>query len=152
MAPLVVSQKMDGPFRVLYYLLTQGLRRARMTREEQTDLPYPIGQLELPHDVYPSMPVFDRERRQLELNDGFRTIFSKLNIGETLLDSLGDAVPLGELCDVIAHAMRLNPGDAQRWLEQSDVVQRSDLVLELLRLQCRPTMAPRVFPPEFSIN
>ena len=135
-----------------YYLLTQGLRRARITREVQTDLPYRIGQLELLPDVYPSMPVIDRERRQLELINGFRMMFPKLNIDETLLDSLGDGVPLGELCDVIAHAMRLNPGDAQRLLEQSDVDQRSDLVLELLKLQCRPAMAPRPFPPEFSIN
>ena len=78
-----------------YYLLTQGLRRARVVREEPTDLPYRIGQLELLHDVYPQTPVIDRNRRQQELINGFRMIFPKLNIDETLLGSLSDGVPLG---------------------------------------------------------
>ena len=106
-----------------YNLLTQGVCRARLIGEEQTDLPYRIGQLEVVEDEYPLPPVIDRIRRQQEL--------------------------------VSAHAMRLDPFHAHRLLEQADVDQRSDLVLELLKLQCREPILPsgkRQFPPGFSLN
>ncbi len=67
---------------------------------------------------------------------------------------MDDGVPLGELCDLIAHALRPSPEVAQRLFEQADVDQRSDLLLELLKLQCRDTKAQSSskFPPGFSQN
>lgn len=135
-----------------YYLLLQGMHRARLITEEQTDLPYRVGQFELIGDVYPGTPVIDRERRQEELVSWFRQIFPKLNIDSALLHALEGHVPLGELCDVMAHSMRLAPEDAQRLLEQSDVDQRSDLILDLLKLQCRTKKRKLKFPPSFSLN
>ena len=77
-----------------YYLLTQGLRRARVVHEVESDLPYRVGHLELLHDVYPQVPVIDRSRRQQELIDGFRMVFPKLNIDESLIGALEDSMRL----------------------------------------------------------
>jgi hypothetical protein len=137
-----------------YYLLMQGLTRARLIVEEQTDLPYRIGQVDPIPDLYPHTPVIDRTRRQAELVGYFRQVFPKLDLDSTLFGTVEDGVPLGELCDLIAHALRPRPEDAQRLLEQVDVDQRSDLLLELLKLQCRDTKEQnaRKFPPGFSLN
>lgn len=137
-----------------YYLLMQGLCRARLIGEEQTDLPYRIGQLDPIPDLYPQVPTIDRDRRQEELVNCFRMVFPKLDLDASLLGALECGVPLGELCDLIAHAMRPGPEDAQRLLAQADVDQRSDFLLELLKLQCRDVKEniTRKFPPGFSLN
>lgn len=138
-----------------YYMLMQGICRARLIDEEQTDLPYRIGRLEPIKDIYPHEPVIDRGRRRDELVSCFREIFPKLNLDSSLLGALEEGhVALGELCDLIAHALRPAPEDAMRLLDQIDVDQRSDLVLEMLRLQCREASTPndRRFPPGFSVN
>lgn len=138
-----------------YYMLMEGICRARLVQEEQTDLPYRIGQLDLIPDVYPHEPVIDRGRRREELVACFREIFPKLNLDSSLLGALEEGhVALGELCDLIAHALRPKAEDAIRLLDQIDVDQRSDLVLEMLKLQCRgaKTPQPRTFPPGFSVN
>jgi Lon protease-like protein len=137
-----------------YYLLMQGLTRARLIVEEQTDLPYRIGQVDPIPDLYPHPPVIDRTRRQEELVGYFRQVFPKLDLDSTLFGAVKDGVPLGELCDLLAHALRPSPEDAQRLLDQVDVDQRSDLLLELLKLQCRDANAQtsRKFPPGFSLN
>lgn len=152
LARVVAEERLeDGRF----HLLTQGLCRARLTGEPMTDLPYRLGHVEVIEDEYPLPPVIDRIRRQQELVSAFRQIFPKLDMDAELLSTMEEGVPLGELCDVIAHAMRLNAFHAHRLLEQSDVDQRSDLVLQLLRLQCRKPILPtgqRTFPPGFSLN
>lgn len=137
-----------------YYVMMQGLSRARLITELDTDLPYRVGQLELIRDVYPQTPVIDRDRRQEELVDWFRRIYPKLGLEADLIHALGSGVQLGELCDVIAHALRLKVDDALRLLGQADVDERSDLLLEMLKLQCREvvTAEGREYPPGFSLN
>lgn len=148
---IVADERLDDG---RYYLLTQGLSRARLITEISTNKPYRIGQLELITDVYPVVPVINREHRQRELVQGFRSLFPDLATDASLMAALESTVPLGELCDVIAHAMKLSTGDAVQLLKQADVDQRSDIVLQFLKLQCREQgiSAPRRFPPEFSIN
>jgi len=148
---IVADERLDDG---RYYLLTQGLSRARLITEISTDKPYRIGQLELITDVYPVVPVINREHRQRELVQGFRSLFPDLATDASLMAALESTVPLGELCDVIAHAMKLSTGDAVQLLKQADVDQRSDIVLQFLKLQCREQglSMPRRFPPEFSIN
>lgn len=149
-----------------YFLLMQGICRARLLAELETPQPYRIGQLSLIRDIYPTEPVIDRSHRQQELVRHFRSLFPELAADASLMASLESGVPLGELCDVIAHAMRLEAAAAQRLLELADVDLRSDQVLELLKLQCRsqrPDAGPRpsdesgrpssrTFPPRFSLN
>jgi len=149
----VVTEERQQDGRI--HLLTQGVCRAKLTSEQDTDRPYRIGHVEVVEDEYPLPPVIDRIRRQQELVSAFRQIFPKLDLDAALLSTMEEGVPLGELCDVIAHAMRLDPFHARQLLEQSDVDQRSDLVLELLKLQCRDPISPtspRTFPPGFSLN
>jgi uncharacterized protein len=137
-----------------HYLLMQGLRRAKLVTELKTDLPYRLGMLDLVEDVYPQIPVIDRERRQEELVDWFRRAYPKLGLEADMVHALGSGMQLGELCDVIAHSLKLPPENAQRLLSQANVDERSDLVLEMLKLQFRGTFEPngREFPPGFSLN
>ena len=71
-----------------------------------------------------------------------------------VVHALGSGMQLGELCDVLAHSLKLPPEDAQRLLAQADVDLRSDQVLEMLKTQFRGTLEPvgRDFPPGFSLN
>ncbi len=135
-----------------YYLLLQGLCRAKLLAEIPTDLPYRTGILELMTDQYVSEPVIDRDHRKQELVTHFSSLFPQLGIEQKLLLALDTDVALGELCDVIAHAMRLESEVAWRLLEQADVDERSELILQLLRLQCRDARKPPGFPPSFSLN
>ncbi len=139
----------DGRFNVA----VKGLSRAVVTAEEQSDCPYRVGRFELLVDSYPTQPVIDRAHRRKELLSGFRELCPDL---DRIFHQLVDAdVPLGQLCDVIAHAMRLESTTAQQILEQIDVDQRSDIVLECVRRKVR-TSADAVqkhgFPPQFSWN
>lgn len=137
-----------------HYLMLQGLRRAQLVTELETDLPYRLGMLELVEDIYPQTPVIDRERRQEELVNWFRRAYPKLGLEADIIHALGSDMQLGELCDVIAHSLKLPPENAQQLLAQANVDQRSDLVLEMLKLQFRGTLEPagRDFPPGFSLN
>jgi uncharacterized protein len=137
-----------------HYLMLQGLHRAKLMNELETDLPYRLGMLELLPDVYPQTPIIDRDRRQEELVDWFRKAYPKLGMEADLIHALGSGIQLGELCDVIAHSLKLPTEAAHRLLAQADVDQRSDLVLEMLKLQFRGTFEPtgREFPPGFSLN
>jgi Lon protease-like protein len=150
----VVSEEQldDGRF----FLLTQGVSRAKLIGEEESDLPYRVAKLELLEDVYASEPVIDRSLRQQELVEGFRQLFPKIDIDASLVYALEADVPLGELCDVIAHALRLEPSVSQKVLAERDVDQRSDLLLDLLRQTNRSNKtdvpAGQKFPPSFSVN
>ncbi len=148
---IVADERLDDG---RYFLLVQGLCRAELDHELESDKPYRIGQIIVRKDVYPSTPVIDRDHRQQELVHYFKQIFDDLDLDSSLIQALESGVPLGELCDVIAHAMRPDADSAKRLLEQFDVDQRSDLVLELLKLQYRRTRSaiPRIFPPTFSLN
>ncbi|MDA0285179.1 MAG: LON peptidase substrate-binding domain-containing protein [Planctomycetota bacterium] len=137
-----------------HFLMLQGLRRAQLVTEIESDLPYRLGMLELIEDVYPQTPMIDRQRRQEELVDWFRRAYPKLGLAADMIHAIGSSMQLGELCDVIAHSLKLSPVHAQRLLSQADVDQRSDTVLEMLKLQFRGTFdaAEREFPPGFSLN
>tara|TARA_R110002072_G_scaffold13481_1_gene56780 strand:+ start:255625 stop:256323 length:699 start_codon:yes stop_codon:yes gene_type:complete len=137
-----------------HFLMLQGLHRAKLVNELETDLPYRLGMLELLPDVYPQTPIIDRDRRQEELVDWFRKAYPKLGMEADLIHALGSGIQLGELCDVIAHSLKLPTEAAHRLLAQADVDQRSDIVLEMLKLQFRGTFEPtsREFPPGFSLN
>jgi uncharacterized protein len=139
-----------------YFLLTQGVSRARLVSEQESDLPYRVAQFELLEDIYPPEPVIDRLRRQQELVGEFRQLFPKIDVDASLIYALEADIPLGELCDVIAHALRLEPSVSQQVLEQPDVDQRSDLLLDLIRSinrQSDPIEKTRQkFPPSFSVN
>lgn len=149
LAQIVSEERLDDG---RYYLLLQGLCRARVLAEIPTPLPYRTGLLKPVSDEYAADPVIDRQHRKQELVARFSSLFPQLGGEQKLLAALDSDVALGELCDVIAHAMRLDAKTAWRLLEQADVDERSELILNLLKLQCREPADTPAFPPSFSLN
>lgn len=148
---IAVEEKLpDGRFN----LALRGLCRARIETELDTDQPYRTAELTLLSDFYPSEPTIDRRHRQRELLSGATEILPELQ-SDPLLHQLLDAeIPLGVLCDVLAHSLGLSTLDAQLLLEEPDVDLRSDLVLNHLRHRQRSLAAGVAsgFPPAFSRN
>jgi Lon protease-like protein len=151
-----------------YYLVLQGLSRARIVQEEPDEQAYRIAQLELQPD--PENPfsgaAADAQRRRLLL--AFRSLFPKHNLDRVLRRALKEAVPLGILCDVLADAMSLESQVAYQVLAETDVKERCRLVLRLIEERLNaPTSADGVvlkcaaaglaeadagWPPQFSLN
>ncbi len=141
----------DGRFN----LALRGLCRARIDTELETDLPYRTAELTLLPDHYSSVPTIDRRHRQRELLSGAMEFLPELQSDPLLHQLLESEVPLGVLCDMLAHSLGLSTNDAQLLLDEPDVDMRSDLVLDHLRRRQRrdPTvMSQRMFPPQFSAN
>jgi Lon protease-like protein len=140
----------DGRFN----LALRGLCRARIERELEDLQPYRTAELTRLYDFYPSTPTIDRRHRQRELLSGATEVLPEFQ-SDPLLHQLLDAeMPLGVLCDVLAHSLGLSTSDAQLLLEEPDVDVRSDLVLNHLRQRQRK-LASGVssgFPPAFSRN
>jgi len=149
-----------------YYLVLQGLTRARIIQEEPQAERYRAAQLELlPDAECPFTPAAaDAQRRRLLL--AFRSLFPKHNVDRVLRRAIKEAVPLGILCDVLADAMSLEAQVAYRVLAEADVKERCRLVLRLIeeKLSESPSSASpsgedaleavknRDWPPEFSLN
>lgn len=148
---IAVEEKLpDGRFN----LALRGLCRARIETELDSNQPYRTAELKLLHDFYPSEPTIDRRHRQRELLSGAIELLPELQ-SDPLLHQLLDAeLPLGVLCDVLAHSLGLSTVDAQLLLEEPDVDVRSDLVLHHLRQRQRKAAAgvSSGFPPMFSRN
>ena len=147
----VEEQTPDGR----YYVVLQGLSRARVVAEEQNYLPYRVGRLELCRDRYPVEPVIDRENRKRELLESFCRLFPVKDLNQIYYQVLDADVPLGVLCDVLTYAMKLEASAIQKILSELNVDFRSDLVLELIRELSRQQQYRRThrgFPPEFSLN
>jgi uncharacterized protein len=115
-----------------YYLVLQGLSRARILREEADEQAYRVAQLELRPDLEnPFSPAAAAaQRRRLLL--AFRSLYPKHNLDRVLRRALKEAVPLGILCDVLADAMSLESQVAYQVLAETDVKERCRLVLRLI--------------------
>jgi Lon protease-like protein len=137
-----------------YYLVLQGLSRARVVREEPSGRPYRIADLELhpdPETVF-SSAADDAQRRRLI--GAFKRLFPRHDLDRILRRAIDEAVPLGILCDVLADAMSLNAQLAQRVLSEINLNQRCRLVLRLIheKLRHRQRRPRTVWPPKFSLN
>ena len=148
---IAVEEKLpDGRFN----LALRGLCRARIEHEIDSDLPYRVAKLTLLPDQYPSTPTIDRRHRQRELLTGAMGVLPELQ-SDPLLSQLIEAdLPLGVLCDVVAHSLGMSPDDARLLLEETDVDLRSELVLGHLHQRQRRQKAgvKSGFPPAFSLN
>jgi Lon protease-like protein len=138
-----------------YNVALQGLSRAAVLDEEDSDLPYRTARLDLRGDHYPRKPVIDRRHRQRELISGFREMLPKLELDNVFHYALDADVPLGGLCDILTYSMQLEPECAQSILDEYNVDLRSDLVLDSLRKLARQRGHCNnlgEFPPPFSWN
>ena len=138
-----------------YILVLRGVGRARVVAEENCDVPYRVGRLELLADHYPHQPTIDRDHRRRELRELFCRLHPQFAETPALASLLEGELSLGALCDVLAWSLRLDAVAAVAMLQEVDVDRRSDLVLVQLRTRLRQERARaerQLFPPPFSAN
>lgn len=155
-----------------YNLLLQGLWRARLTGEIESDKLYRQARAELVEDEEEDEGAA-REARRAELIRVFRRQFLKNEEADAeLLDHLESAVSLGCLTDLVAHTLGVPASLKQRLLEERRVWIRAELLIRLLSPPSVPSPPPppsssppggegsgpgnrpprRVFPPPPSLN
>jgi len=133
-----------------YELLVQGLRRARVIREQPPEQLYRMAKLELPRS-----PVADANltevahRARIGLLRHLVAGLPEVEQYQRLLDS---SRSLGAICDALAFALRLPPLVAQELLEEIDAQRRFERLVRQLREQAGDSSPPENFPPRFSEN
>jgi Lon protease-like protein len=138
-----------------YNLMLQGLCRARVEKELQTDRLYRVGHVHLMPDAPIKSPQRESDvRRHLgkRLADWFANHPTALGQLNKLLQS---SLPSGALCDIFTFALPLDSEVKQQLLEQTDVEQRVQHLIGRLQTLSPPEADPaasRKFPPEFSPN
>lgn len=138
-----------------YYLVLQGLSRARVVSERSSDLPYRIGELELCSDEERGVTEGDDQRIREELLRGVQALHPDLAVNPMLVQALDRELPLGTFCDSLAHSLHLPLRENQRILEELDVIQRCQIVFEAIQseLARQENEAPSLhYPPKFSQN
>jgi Lon protease-like protein len=136
-----------------YYLVLQGLARARVLRETPTDLPYRIGELELCRDSSEGLTDAEDQRQRELLVRGIQSLQPELAVSPMFVQALDRDLPLGVFCDVLAHALRFNPLQMQRLLDELDIRRRSQLLLDAIRAELsQRDSTPVHYPPKFSRN
>jgi uncharacterized protein len=137
-----------------YYLVVQGLSRARVVREEASDRPYRVAELILHPDPETTTSPAAVAAQRRRLIGAFRKLFPRRDLDQVLSRAIEETVPLGILCDVLTDAMALEAQDAQKVLAELDINRRCGVVLRLihdkLRRRTKPVRA--AWPPEFSLN
>jgi len=137
-----------------YMLVLRGLARAKLIREEQVELPYRIGRLELCREETSVACDFDRRKRADEIVSLFCQLFPGQKFQQLVRQAMTDELPLGTLCDTIASAIPMAAELGHQFLEELNPDVRSQMLWQLLqRATLRQTTAlERPFPPGFSVN
>ena len=138
-----------------YHLVLQGLSRARVVGEEQYDLPYRVGQLDLCLDDESDLTEAENQRIREDLLRSHQLLHPDLAVHAMSLlgQGLSGNLPLGVFCDVLASALGLPPAESQRILAEQNVLKRGRLVLDAMKTEdARRQATPLHFPPKFSRN
>lgn len=120
-----------------YSILLKGICRAKSATLQNSDLLYRTAILELKPDYYVDEPVIQREHRQFELIQQYANIFLEQANDPTYYHMLQSEVTLGNLCDILAGTINLEPVLSQLILQEHDVDLRSDLLLSFLKAKLR---------------
>ncbi|QDT37498.1 LON peptidase substrate-binding domain-containing protein [Stratiformator vulcanicus] len=136
-----------------YYLMLQGLARAKVLSEETNDLPYRVGRLEVQQDRALIPSQIDRVSRRQELIALFQKKYPKVELKGVIESATDPIVSLGLVCDVIASALGLSGPMIYKMLCADDIDDRSEIIREILINEVGPTgpLKPE-FPPKFSSN
>ena len=141
----------DGRFN----LLLQGVSRARIIEEVDSDKLYRMAQIELCPDELIASPSAEQSLRD-RLARGVTPFFSAHPPAmEQLRGLIASPLALGSLCDIFCFALPLDAESKQQFLDASNVERRILLLLKCLEDKTPPTAAQpprRRFPPEFSPN
>ena len=136
-----------------YYLVLRGVARAKLIGEQQVDLPYRIGQLEICREILDQSPSFDRQERVNELVSLFAQLFPNIKLSQLFVQDFSD-LPLNTITDVLLGSMPLPAKLAQQFQDELNIDARSQKLLGVLQeaLQGQINAAGRTFPPVFSSN
>lgn len=138
-----------------YYLVLQGLARARVVGERSSELPYRIGELELCSDEEANLADADDQRIRENLLRGVQALYPELAVNPLFVQALDQELPLGTFCDILAHSLPLPLGQSQRILEELDVVRRSQIVVQAMQSELNRREKDSTslhYPPKFSQN
>lgn len=152
---IIAHEKLDDG---RYHLVLRGMARARLLGEQAVDLPYRIGQLEICSDVPGKADSIDHQSRAEDLVSKFTQLFPGVNLRQLFLQAATE-LPLGSVCDVLLGSIPLAPEHAQRFLDESNVDVRSQMLLDVLTKALADSsrsfdqsLLHKDFPPNFSMN
>lgn len=149
------SQLEDGR----YNLFLVGARRAKIVQEVTSDFLYRTAEVEVIREL-PQQGDSIRYLRN-EIVSKFRELASnRTGWDKDAIDQfLDNALPFGQMVDMICYSCGATPDEQQRVLETFELRPRGELVLEILQNQVESTRAygPKSdsgesFPPDFSLN
>lgn len=132
-----------------YNLRLRGVSRVRLLNEMKTKTPYRIARSEIVLDERPDdVATLIALRKKLA-----STVLSRFEAGSATHNQLSELfhseAPLGQVSDLLAYALPLSLELKYQLLAEPRVTER----VEILTHALSPIrMAPRKFPPEFSIN
>jgi len=138
-----------------YNLLLRGLKRARITREIVTQLPYRMAQVEVVDDV--TIQTDDLGSLKNLLLQRFRELRDHEAEAQLSAYMLQHDLSLGTLADLIAFSIGLSEVQQQELLQTTEVGCRCSLLLEMMDHQLKRSAHAGVsdavgFPPQFSYN
>lgn len=138
----------DGRFN----LVINGLSRATVVSEPSTPELYRKVELDLLSEHDDQVDQAEAERRRRSLIDRFETFHPQIAQHPAVRKTLESVLPVGVLCDFIAHVSDIDTEIAAQVLAELDIFERANLIENWLTGQNagRPTDLP--FPPKFSEN
>lgn len=140
-----------------YLLMLRGLYRAEVLDEISGDEPYRLGRLKELKKIIPNVSKFCRDKRRSDLMEALSQLCPQTATRPALAPLLASDICLGELCDVLAFALKMPSHESYRVLAEIDIDKRSEFVLQVIRkrLQERSSTPPpgkKGYPPNFSPN
>ena len=134
-----------------YNVLVLGVRRLRLVRELPPKKLFRVVEAELVDDVQTDTEAPGAGELQQQLLTAFKAAMPRIPDAYEQLDQLlGSQITLGMLADIVAYTVDLGLDVKVRLLQESDVIRRTQLLLEAIA--SRPSPARRTFPPDFSPN
>src|SRR5262249_8062537 len=100
-------------------------------------------------------PHVQQHLRKALAREAPRWLSGQAEMGQQFQRLIDSDLALGALCDIFSFALPLEPEFKQRLLAEIDVEKRTRCLLEHLKTQSPPVVAPeveRAFPPSFSAN
>lgn len=135
-----------------YYLILEGVVRATILDESETDKPYRVGELKLHRDRNRFTETFDPDEQSQKLLK-----LCKRHMGDEagrkgFLKILESNLKLGTLCDILSYACPIDIDQKQALLEETQIEKRSEMLVQALVNLVHKDTSTENFPPRFSLN
>jgi Lon protease-like protein len=127
-----------------YNILLSGVQRVRLLREIEHS-PYRIAEAEPLQDILPDDKLPDIVRRRNHLAAAFIRFTELIGEAGTRSKELVPRLDFEALVNTVASTLEFPPGDKQALLELSDVVQRCDVLMQVLQVQLEALIIVRKF-------